>query len=190
MLNQIAAIHGTGVAASTNSYESIATVTVGAGGSSSISFSSIPNTYKHLQIRGIVRGNRSSGNDILSIQFNGDTTTTNYYGHRLFGDGANAGAGVQTSSSGFYAWAVDMPAANAAANVFGDFVIDVLDYTNSNKYKTGRSLIGYDLNGSGFVGLASQLWMSTSAVTSITLAPQYGTGLLQYSQFALYGIKG
>lgn len=32
-------------------YDSIATTTVGAGGAASITFSSIPSTYQHLQIR-------------------------------------------------------------------------------------------------------------------------------------------
>jgi hypothetical protein len=174
-----------------NSYESISTVTVGLLGATSIDFTSIPSTYKHLQIRGITRGNRANTEDIMGIQFNGDTTSTNYYGHRVFGDGANAGAGAQTSASGFpCAWAVDMPSATATANVFTGAVIDILDYANTSKYKTGRALAGYDGNGSGFIALSSQLWMSTSAISSISLLPEYGTGFVQYSSFALYGIKG
>jgi len=174
-----------------NSYESISTVTVGLLGATSIDFTSIPSTYKHLQIRGISRGNRANTEDIIGIQFNGDTTSTNYYSHRVLGDGANAGGGAQTSASGFpCAWAFDTPSATATANVFTALVIDILDYTNTNKQKQGRTLAGYDGNGSGFLALASQLWMSTSAISSISLLPEYGTGFVQYSSFALYGIKG
>ena len=66
-----------------NSYESIATVTVGAGGSSSISFTSIPSTYKHLQLRGIINSTKSgaSGADSLELTMNNDATAL-YSAHR------------------------------------------------------------------------------------------------------------
>jgi hypothetical protein len=64
-----------------------------------------------------------------------------------------------------------------------------LDYTNTNKNKTARSLWGYDANGSGYVGLYSGLWRNTSAINRIDYVPASGT-FPQYSSFALYGIKG
>jgi hypothetical protein len=80
---------------------------------------------------------------------------------------------------------------NLSANIFSGFVIDILDYANTNKYKTIRYLSGYDANGSGRVGLGSGSWRSTSAVTSITLQGlEYSSNYKQYSSFALYGIKG
>ena len=78
--------------------------------------------------------------------------------------------------------------ANSTANCFGVAVIDILDYANTNKYKTYRSLTGGDANGSGQVLLRSSNWRSTSAVTSMTLYPGVGN-FTQYSSFALYGIK-
>lgn len=174
----------------TNSYESIATVSVGIGGASTISFSSIAGTYKHLQLRGLIRGSRVSGNDILGIQFNGDATLANYASHRLIGDGSTAASSSQGTSTYSSAWTSDFPATTATASVFNGVVIDVLDYANTNKNKVGRSLGGYDANGSGSVYFGSQLWLNTSAVTSITLVPVFGTGFSQYSSFALYGIKG
>lgn len=164
----------------TNSYESIATVTVGSGGSSSITFSSIPSTYTHLQIRGI--GRDSSSNGEWKIEFNSDTTTTNYYRHGVYGDGAGA-----------YAFAVNnntvapMAYTGETANSFGAYVVDVLDYANTNKYKTVRTLGGKDLNGSGQEGLYSNLWKNTNAITDITIKIVGGSNFAQYSQFALYG---
>jgi hypothetical protein len=67
-------------------------------------------------------------------------------------------------------------------------ICDVLDYANTNKFKTLRSLTGNDRNGSGSIWLDSGLWRSTSAITSIKFTT--GTAFAQYSQFALYGIKG
>ena len=76
------------------------------------------------------------------------------------------------------------------ANSFGAYVVDVLDYANTNKYKTVRTLGGKDLNGSGQEGLYSNLWKNTNAITDITLKVVGGSNFVQYSHFALYGIKG
>jgi hypothetical protein len=79
--------------------------------------------------------------------------------------------------------------ANFTANVFNGYVVDVLDYANTNKYKTVRALQGFDSNGDGRIYLGSNLWKNTNAVTSITLTAFSGN-FVQYSHFALYGIKG
>lgn len=166
------------------SYESIATVTVGAGGSSSIDFTSIAGTYKHLQIRYITRN--ASATDTTYMRLNSDTGS-NYALHILRGDGSTTGAqgaGTQTR--------MELPFASysgATANAFGAGVIDILDYANTSKYKTCRTLGGADLNGSGAINLVSGLWQSTSAITSISIFASTGS-IAQYSQFALYGIKG
>jgi len=177
----------TGSTISTSSYESIATVTVGSGGTGTVSFTSIPSTYTHLQIRGITRGTRSNINTNVYFGFNSDTTTGNYYGHGLSGDGSSAGALAKIGTS-TNALIVSI-AATGAANTFGGFVIDILDYANTNKYKTTRSLNGYEDNSAGAMFLQSGLWMSTSAITSIQITDPLGN-FAQYSSFALYGIKG
>lgn len=189
MLNVIAGMLGSGAAAVINSYESIATVTVGAGGSSSISFSSIPNTYKHLQIRAIAKSNRAVYVDDLGMRLNSDTGS-NYSFHRLYGygsgtPGADAGANQTSMNIGQIAGGT----VNNSSGM-GGVVIDLLEYTNTNTNKTIRALTGYDDNGQGAMQFASGNWRSTSAVTSITLLPLIGTTISQFSQFALYGIKG
>lgn len=171
-----------------NSFESIATVTVGAGGASSIDFTSIPSTYSHLQIRGIGRGTTASANLDMSLRFNSDATSGNYFWHRLYGEGTTAFSNG-TASTPAQAFFLFGPAASTTASVFGNAIIDVLDYTSANKYKTIRSLWGYDANGSGFVGLGSAAWANSStAVNAISLICASGN-FAQYSQFALYGVK-
>lgn len=187
MLNTILGSFSTGVAPVTSSYESIATVTVGSGGAASAEFTSIPSTYTHLQIRAIARTNRASNGDWLEIQFNTDTAS-NYSDHYLAGNGTSASAGGQANVT--YMEVNRFPAASSTASIFGVFVTDILDYANTNKYKTIRNLGGNDQNGSGEVHLGSGLWRSTSAITSIKIMPGGGTNLVQYSQIALYGIKG
>jgi hypothetical protein len=175
------------VAAAAGDFESIATVSVGAGGSSSITFSSISADYAHLQIRGIARSNRSSDLDTLQIRFNGDTGT-NYSRHYLYADGSSVSAGADTSTT--FANVGLLTGANAGSSMFGANIIDILDYANTNKFKTIRCLSGEDRNGSGDLQFASGLWRNTNAITSITIISQAGVSTMQqYSHFALYGIK-
>ena len=187
MLNNIAALLDAGVTVAPNSYESIMSTTVGAGGTSTITFSSIPSTYKHLQIRIISRESLGSNFGGMYMQFNSDTGS-NYAWHRVWGDGASTFAGASASTTAQLGAII--ATTNGTASVFSASIIDVLDYTNTNKNKTMRSLTGLDYNGSGYVGLHSGLWMNTSAITSITINPDTSQNWQQYSSFALYGIKG
>lgn len=191
MLNVISGLLAGGVAASTNSYESISTVTVGAGGTSTITFSSIPSTYKHLQIRLIAQTNRSSASgDFMTLRFNSDSGT-NYNGHYLGGNGTTAVAGVQGNANVMY---VERVSCSTQTNIFGAIVMDILDYASTNKNKTARWLGGYDVNGDASttnLQFGSGLWINSSnAITSITLNTGAGTAFNANSQFALYGIKG
>ena len=169
------------------SFESIATVTVGSGGSASVEFTSIPSTYTHLQIRGIFKDASPADNySTMTVQLNSDTGN-NYSRHYLQGDGASVYAGGQATQNGYnYSYATGNTA--TATNIFSVNIYDILDYANTNKYKTIRHLGGWDFNGSGFVTYGSFSWQSTNAVTSIKITG--GASFKQYTQVALYGIKG
>jgi hypothetical protein len=167
------------------SYESIATVSVGAGGSSSVTFNSIPSDYTHLQIRFIGKSTLTgtSGAD-FALRFNSDSAV-NYNGHQLYGDGSGAFSGVTDGTAELYlGWVT-----RSGVTPFAAYVSDILDYKNTNKFKTVRSLGGWDNNGTGFVIYRSGVWRSTAAITSITVIQPSGS-LAQYSHLALYGIKG
>lgn len=175
------------------SYESISTVTVGSGGSSTITFSSIPATYTHLQVRLIAKSTETlyDQSDAINFYFNADTTYTNYRSHWLRGDGSSA-TGGQIQSAGYNIYSGTIASGHSSqTSMFGAQIIDILDYANTNKYKTVRTLGGDDVNSSaGILGLHSGLWMSTSAITGLTFNVTNDTNFAQYSQFALYGIKG
>ena len=189
MLNTITAIYGDGTGAVAGDYQSIATTTVGALGSASITFSSIPSTYQHLQIRFMARTIRANQEDNIQLTFNSDAGN-NYAAHVLYGDGATAGAFSDGSSITFNTRSV-VAAASSTSGVFGIGVIDILDYASTSKNKTVRSLNGYDNNGSGQVRLSSGLWMNnTTAINSITIVSANAANLAQYTHAALYGIKG
>lgn len=175
-------------------FESIATVSVGAGGTATITFSSIPSTYTHLQIRAIHKDELAgTGRSWCTIALNSDTTTTNYAAHSLSGDGASAAASGYDSASGSGRYSFLNPHKDNAggSGAYGVLVMDILDYANTNKYKTVRTLNGWDGNGSGDVALSSNLWMNTAAVTTVAISNSTGGGdQAEYSHFALYGIKG
>jgi hypothetical protein len=168
-------------------YDALATVTVPSGGAANITFAGIPAGYKHLQLRMLLRGDRADVGDDIKIQFNSDTGN-NYADHILSGNGSSAGTYAQSSFSMIYSYD-GMPAANATANVFFAGIMDVLDYSSVTKNKTTRWLQGNDRNGAGSVGLTSGLWMNTSAINTVLIAPRYGSNFAQYSQIALYGVK-
>ena len=174
---------------SNTAFESIATTTVGAGGTSAITFSSIPSTYTHLQIRGIARDTTSGGGtSAILIRFNSDTSTT-YPRHYLYGDGSIVGAGFSSPVGDSYAGTVALN--GNTSGIFASSIIDIIDYANTNKYKTVRSLSGADVNGSGSgIVINSNLWQSTAAISTIRLSSATGNPFVQYSSFALYGIKG
>jgi hypothetical protein len=168
---------------------------------STIAFSSIPSTYKHLQLRGVCRSNYNSssiGASGYKIQFNGDTAA-NYSWQNISGNGTAASSSFSASTNQIIG---TQPWANAggfgAGRLLTAVVIDILDYSNTNKAKTVRMLEGLDGNSTSTnksMAFRSGAWYSTSAVTSILLD---ATGPNAFSdgpfaantKFALYGIKG
>jgi len=171
------------------SYDSLATVTVPSGGVASITFAGIPSGYKHLQIRAIARSNRASTVDVVKLNLGDGSadTAANYSWHQLYGTGSAAGAAAGASTS-----TIELPvisAANATTSIFGIMILDILDYQNLNKYKTVRGFAAADLNGSGELDFCSGSWRSNSSVNVVSLAPRTGTLFVEYSSFALYGIK-
>lgn len=171
-------------------YESIATAT-GTGSSGTITFSSIPSTYQHLQIRCLVRcSNTGTFASLLRIRVGSGSidSGTNYARHQLYGDGSTViAAGTATTD---YISAPALVVQNgAAANNHGVVILDIHDYASTTKNKTLRLFAGQDLNGTGVVSLDSGLWMNTSAINQIQIyigADNFTTS----STFALYGYKG
>lgn len=168
-------------------FESIAT-TVITSDTASVTFSSIPQTYKHLQLRMFAKTDRGDIDDVTLVRFNGDTAA-NYSYHYIRGTGTAASSEGFASSSYIYL-NFACTGNTGVTNIFASSIVDILDYKDTNKFKTTRSLHGFDANGDGRVYLASGNWRSTSAITSIFIDQQYGSNWKQYSHFALYGIKG
>jgi hypothetical protein len=185
MIGNIAAgLYGTGAPPiPPNSYESIATVSVGSGGSTYLTFTSIPSSYKHLQLRMITSS--ANGDTEGYIEYNSDYTSSNYYYHRLFGNGSVAGSGNGTGSYIFNGFGTGI------ANGYVGHVVDILDYSNTSKYKTTRNLTGFSTNNASannWIGMHSTLWKNTAAISSIRVRMN-SNAFNQYTHAALYGIK-
>jgi hypothetical protein len=177
----------TPVAFDTGSMIPISSVVVGSSGVGSITFSNIPNTYTHLHVRYLARATRISTASQPAIRFNGDTGN-NYVAHYTSSNGG-VSAGIDGPSTN-QIWGTPITALNSPANTFGTGITDILDYANTNKNKTIRQIGGYEANGAGFANFNSGLWLSTSAVTSLTIREGYGNNFVEFSQFILYGVKG
>jgi len=177
------------------SFVSIATAT-GTGSSDTITFSSIPGTYQHLQIRFMGKSTDSATNTQYNyrLRFNSDTGS-NYTRHMLNGDGSIAQATGASSVTEIGPGFTPIPNSGASlTNMMGVGIIDIHDYTSTSKNKTVRVFTGTDLNRTtaptGQVILHSGLWFATpAAITSINLQLTVGSWTTS-STFALYGIKG
>jgi hypothetical protein len=155
---------------------------------SNVIFSNIPQTFTHLQLRIYARniGTGTNGNQAY-VYFNADNTT-NYTWNWLYGDGASVGIGYYNQTS------VNIgivPQNGVAANVFGSNICEILDYTNTNKFKATRAIGGYDANPTattnGFVALTSGQWNSTAAITTITAQSNFNWSV--GTRIDLYGIS-
>lgn len=156
-----------------------------ASGVASVTFSSIPQTYKHLQVRISARSNDAAGNDGLSFRFNG--TTSGYVRHALYGSGTAVGSFSATAQD--YLVAGTLTGNGFASNGFGSTIVDILDYSSTVKNKTTRSLTGL-AGGTDYVYAISGLYASTTAISSLTINPFNGSQFMTGSRFSLYGSNG
>jgi hypothetical protein len=175
------------------SYESIATLT-GNGSTNSVTFSSIPSGFQHLQIRILAKDTTANTNNSshIRMRLNGDTGS-NYTDHQLYGDGSAAAAvgNNTTNNSGQGFWACGyMPGSDASvANMHAVSIIDLHDYVSTTRNKTARIFTGANTNNTNdHIFLTSGVWLSTAAVTSVTLLSV--RNFTSTTVFSLYGIKG
>ena len=180
-------ISGTVVSPITGSMYHIATTTLSTG-AATVDFGSIPADYTHLQIRVMTQDTRNTPVNRLSIRVgNGSVDTgSNYSYHYLSADGATvatSGGGDSKIPAGY------SNSATTLSSTYGVGIWDILDYANTNKYKTMKILSGCDRNGSGELAVATGAWLSTVAIDTIRFYSNNAGDLSQYSTFSLYGIK-
>lgn len=160
----------------------IATVDVGAGGASTISFTTIPQTYTDLCVKLSLRSNRAADEDGLGLRINSNTTGYTY--RILTGNGATAGS-INTAYE--QTWSARIQGANAGANIFSSTDVYIPNYsvTGIKTYYADSATEKNSTN--GYITLGGILQSNTSAITDIYFSALNGT-LQQYSTATLYGI--
>ncbi len=172
---------GPNAAYNPSSFESIATATP--NGTSTITFSSIPQTYKNLQLRMSIIGSAA----FSSIQVRVNGVSSNYTVHYLSGNGSTASAGALTATSRFAILDLGTQG-DASFPTVG--ILEIIDYASTSKNKTGRMFGGINKNGSGEIMLQSGLYESTTAISSIEVFMVGGQNYVTGTTISLYGIKG
>lgn len=169
------------------SYELIETITA-TGSQATITFSSIPQTYKHIEVRYSARGlNTVTG---MALRVNGSSSAI-YSQHELRSNGSATSSGFYGSSQTKIDFSITTSSSDSGA--FSSGVVSFADYASSLKYKTMRALSGYTFSapGQGQVALFSGLFMSTSSIDSLSFLYNLGTSNFESgSKWSLYGIKG
>ena len=158
-------------------YEPIATTTVSSSGSS-VTFSSIPQTYTDLfVVSSAQRNSPGSGGDALKTQLNGDTGS-NYSWTGISYNIAGTGSGRSTNQTICILGA-------AEDGIYATSICHILNYSNTNTFKTLITRVSS--TGTQGVSETVNLWRSTSAISSIFI--DCSTGFVAGSTFTLYGIK-
>jgi len=156
---------------------------------SNLTFSSIPATYQHLQLRIQCRATNASNSTNLILRFNGVTTSIYGWG-QIFGSGSSVGVNQQANVNAITVQYY--PAGTAASNHWGSAVIDIAEYSSTTKFKTTRALMGGADGGATFAGVVSHsygIFRDTPAISSIYIQNAGGT-FVAGSVFSLYGLAG
>lgn len=163
------------------SFDSISTTTLSSP-QSTLVINSIPTTYQHLQIRGILKSTAINGGT-PRFYFNNDRNSP-YTMHEIFGNGSTASVNQQYGIDSIYA---SLGSQNTSQ--FGAYVINIFDYASTNKSKTVQFIHGFDSNSSGYISFSTGMWVNTSAITSFGITPQQVANFDIGSTMAVYGIK-
>jgi hypothetical protein len=172
----------------------IGTTTIGAGGSSSIGFSSIPATYTDLMIVGAIKTNRTTSNDFIKGYFNTDQTDNNYTGYLAYGSATGTASGVTYAGATAPRYFGECAGDNSSVtNNFSSTYIYIQDYGTAGITKCWIGEGGQSAWGGTNAQIISNSigrWSGTAAINAVTFVPGVQTLWLQHSTLSLYGVKG
>jgi hypothetical protein len=165
-----------------NTFELIASSTVGSGGAASIEFTSIPATYTDLCLK--LSGRTSSTGSIYEwvyIKFNSSTTG---YSYRLLqGNGSSAASYNNTTQ-----YAGDITDGTATASTFGNYEVYIPNYAGSTNKSFSVDAVTENNGTTAVADLVAGLWSNTAAITAVNFTPRNGS-FVQHSSAYLYGVK-
>ena len=164
-----------------NTFELIASSTVGSGGASSIDFTSIPSTYTDLILKISVRSSTAASYVALKVRYNGSASS--YTAKQIYGNGSSA-----TSNNYTDGWVGFMDAASSTANTFSSTEVYIPNYYTANYKSSSVDFAQEDNATTAIAGMLARLWSDTAGITSIAITPESGN-FVQYSTAYLYGVK-
>jgi hypothetical protein len=166
-----------------NTFELIASSTVGSGGASSIDFTSIPSTYTDLCIK--VSARTSTGNGTCAITFNGSTSGYSY--KYLYGNGSTTNNGSSSSAtsidSGVYNYL------GSTANTFANAELYIPNYSGSSNKSVSLDTVNENNATEAYAWLEAALWSNSAAINRVTITAPATFTFVQYSTAYLYGVK-
>jgi hypothetical protein len=164
----------------TPTYTPLANITLGSS-ASSVTFSSIPATFRDLVLVSSVIHTGAGGNQ---MRVNGDTGS-NYPFVQMLGDGS-----ATTANSGTLSYFTPFTNSNPGTTspVLG--ITEFIDYSATDKHKTMlMTNSSHGTTQSPMVAKIAARWANTAAITTILIYP-VSTTMAAGSTFALYGIAG
>lgn len=151
----------------------------------SVTFNTIPNKYKHLQLRLNIKPN--GGGTGLAMAINGGVAVTPY-NVMYASNSTNAVTGAANpTNEGFLTFATLFGPSDSTP-----ILVDIVEANSTTKFKTVRFFGGYHSNGSYTPGVWKGGWAfeTTAPISSITLKLTNGQTFHSLNRLALYGIGG
>jgi hypothetical protein len=164
----------------------LASVTGFSGASAQVVMSNIPQIYQDLMVVYSLRTTWSAFFTSISVILNGDFSTL-YSNTEILANGSTTSTGRVSNINYGVSSNHAAVGASAATGIFSAGTLQILDYTNTSKFKTGIFKSAVDGGTSGGVSASIGLYRSTAAINSIMI--QTNGNYVAGSTFTLYGIK-
>jgi hypothetical protein len=164
-----------------NTFELLASSTVGAGGAANITFSSIPSTYTDLVIKLSGRSSDAATSAGVVMQFNGSGSSLTY---RLL-EGSGSAAASYNGTTGRIGVT---DSAGSTSNTFGNLEAYIPNYAGSTNKSSSTDSVQETNATTAYADLSANLWSNTAAITSIALTLQAGN-FVEHTTAYLYGVK-
>ena len=165
-----------------NTFELIASSTVGAGGASSIDFTSIPSTYTDLVLKLSARvSTGGANNDDTTLKFN--NSSASFSGRFLAGTGSSTASSTWGTGWGGYA-----NGSGSTASTFANSEMYIPNYAGSTNKSFSIDAVTENNATQSYTNLTAELWSNTTAINQITITAGSGV-FVQYSTAYLYGVK-
>jgi hypothetical protein len=155
----------------------IASTTVGSGGTSSIDFTSIPQTFTDLIV---VLSSRISGSGNSRLNLN--SSGSSFSSKAVYSFATNAPlAGPNTVEIGFAAQS------SMQTNYFGAMQLHLPNYRSSVAKPFSVDSTAASFNG-GYVFMHGGAWNNTAAITTLSVLPPSGNTFVENTTAYLYGL--